>query len=126
MDVSLRRAVVTDGAAAEDQIAQRNAGLQGSAGADADGGLHADVVQLLHADPGGRAADARGDGQNGHALIGAGQTAELAVVRKLPHGFQLRGHAVKPGRVAGQDRITHAKRFVQTNMRLFHLHMLLL
>lgn len=93
--------------------------------ADADGGLHADVVQLLHADSGGRAANARGDGQNGHALIGAGQTAELAVVRKLPHGFQLRGHAVKPGRVAGQNGVPDAQRFIQTNMRLFHLCSLL-
>ena len=120
MDVGLRRAVVTDGAAAEDQIAQPDALLQRAAGADADGGLHADVVQLLHADAGGRAADARGDGEDRDAAVGAGQAAELAVVGKLAHALQLLRDAVEPGRVAGQDGIADAQGLIQTDMRLLH------
>ena len=118
--IGFRCAVVSYRTGDENELSKPDALLQRAARADANRRLHANVVELFDCDPGGAAADAGRKREHVYALVPPAQAAELAVIRQLLHVLQLFCDAVESGRVARENRVANAERFIKTNVRLFH------
>ena len=114
-------AVVAHRAGGDEQLTGSDVCLQGSAGADADGVRHADVMQLLDRDAGRDAAHARGHGQNARAAVGADKAAVLAVHAEVLDLTHVRRDALGAHGVAGQDGIADVQALVELDMRLLHI-----
>ena len=94
-----------DGAGGDDHIAAADIQVDTAAGAHADEGIRADVVQLLHGDGGRRAADAGG----AHGDLLPQQRAGIdGIFPVLGHKMGIvkqRGDLLAPAGIAGQDHI---------------------
>ena len=108
-----------DGAGGNDHVAGLHVQVNAAAGAHADEGVGADVVQLLHGDGGRGAADAGGADGDLFAQQGAGVDGELAVAGHKLRVIKQRGNGLAPPGVSGEDAVAPHVALLAVNMKLF-------
>ena len=80
--------------------------INAPAGARADEGIRAALVELLHGDGGGGAADAGGAGRHLLSQQRAGPDVVLPVIGHLLRVVKVGGNGGDPAGVAGEDAVT--------------------
>ena len=108
-----------DGAGGHHHIAGLDVQGDAAAGAGADERVGAALVELLHGDGGGGAADAGGAGGDLLPQQGAGPDVELPVVGDLLGVIEQGGDGRDPARIAGQDAVAADVPLGTGNMELF-------
>ena len=107
-----------DGAGGDDHIPGLHIQVDAAAGAHADEGVRADIVQLLHGDGGRGAADARGADGDFFAQESAGVDGELPVAGDKVRVIKQGGYSLAPARVTGKDAVTAHIAGLAVNMKL--------
>ena len=105
-----------DRAVCDDHIAGEHLCVHTAAGADADEGIRAEHVQLLHGDGGGGASDAGGGDGNGHAKEGAGDGLVFPVIGDEPGIVKAGADGLHPSGIPGKEHIA-------AHIALFHIDM---
>ena len=100
-----RGVLVADRAGGDDHVAGLHVDVDAAAGAGADEGIRAELMQLLHRDGRAGAADAGGADRDLLAEQRAGVGGVLAVLRDLDGIIEQRGDGRAAARVTGQDYI---------------------
>ena len=107
-----------DGAGGHHNVAGLHVQVDAAAGAGADKGVRAALVQLLHGDGGRGAADAGGTGGDLFAQQRAGPDVELPVVGHLMRIVKQGGDGGHPARISGEDAIPAYVAGDAVNMKL--------
>ena len=107
-----------DGTGGHHNVAGLHVQVDAAAGAGADKGVRAALVQFLHGDSGGGAADAGGAGGDLFTQQRAGPDVELPVVGHLMGVIKQGGDGGHPARISGEDAIPAYVAGDAVNMKL--------
>ena len=107
-----------DGAGGHHNVAGLHVQVDAAAGASADEGVRTALVQFLHGDRGGGAADAGGAGGDLFTQQRAGPDVELPVVGHLMRIIKQGGDGGHPARISGEDAIPAYVAGDAVNMKL--------
>ena len=107
-----------DGAGGHHNVAGLHVQVDAAAGASADEGVRTALVQFLHGDRGGGAADAGGAGGDLFTQQRAGPDVELPVVGHLMRVIKQGGDGGHPARISGEDAIPAYVAGDAVNMKL--------
>ena len=103
IDITIAGTVSPDSSHWNDQVSRGKAGADGAGSADADGGFHPNVAQLVDTDFCTGSTDASGDTANFSTLISATGGAELSVIFQTGSLLQHVEYQVNPLRRAGKQ-----------------------
>ena len=107
-----------DGSRRNDDIAGLNLQVDAAAGTDADERVRTDVVQLLHGDGSGRAADAGGADADLFAEERAGVDIILTILGNMHRIVEQLCDGLAAARIAGQQAIAANIAFDTMDMKL--------
>ena len=107
-----------DGAGGDDDVAGLHIQMDAAAGAHPEEGIRADIVQLLHGDGGGRAADAGGADGNFFAQERAGVDGVLPIAGDKLCIVKQRRYGLAAARIAGEDAIASHIAGLTVNVKL--------
>ena len=108
-----------DGAGGHHDVPGLDVYVDAAAGACADEGVRAALVELLHGDGGGGPADTRGAGRHLLSQQRARPDVVFPVISHLLRAVEIRGNGGDPARVAGEDAVTADVASGTGNMKLF-------
>ena len=95
----------TNGAGGDHNIAGLDVQINAAAGAGTDEGVRAALMQFLHGDGGGGAADTGGAGRHLFSQQRAGPDVEFPVIGHLMGVFKQRGNGGDTAWIAGEDAV---------------------
>ena len=116
--IFLRRVLKADGSRRNDDIAGLNLQVDAAAGTDADERVRTDVVQLLHGDGSGRAADAGGADADLLAEERTGVDIILTILGNMHRIVEQLCDGLAAARIAGQQAIAANIAFDTMDMEL--------
>mgnify|MGYP000655258121 CR=1 FL=1 len=103
--IAIAGTICSDGSHRDDKVTRLKPFRDCACGADANGGVRSDVLQLVQADLGARRADAGGDAGNIHAVIGTLCGTKLPVEFQIYRIFPLLFDKLDPFRRARQQNV---------------------